>query len=161
MKIITSLLALFTPLAAQAAGPQYAYQLPPATTVEIVKPITIPANHSRALYQYGEPVNFKNMDLYEHHCWLETRKRDSRLQTIAPDRPRIMKVRHGSEDVDQLTDNVITRLQLRSSRQPGLSAIQCEVWIDSATGFPRYITVGEMLDTFGGAIAIRPLKNDF
>ncbi len=161
MKTASSLLALFLPLAAQAAETQYAYQLPPATTVEIVKPVIIPANHSRALYQYGQPVNFKNMDLYEHHCWLETRKRESRLQTVAPGRARIMQVRRGSEDVDQLTDNVITRLQLRSTQQPALSAIQCEIWTDSATGFPRYITVGELLETFGGAIAIRPLKSDF
>jgi len=135
-----------------------AYQILPATTLEITQPVTIPANHSRALFQYGQPTTFKEMDLYQHHCWLETSKRDSRPQTIAPGKARIMKVRHGSEDVDQLTDNLITRLELRSTQQPQLNAIQCEVWSDSATDFGHFISVQELLDTFGGVLKIKPLK---
>lgn len=125
--------------------------LPGPATVEILAPVTIPANRARAIFQGGEPVYAA--DPYEPSCELEISTVSAQSQVVSKDLFVVTsrKAAIFSDPVARLPligpfvditcgDMIYYEIELRlaSDRQPGVRHLRCRQAFNACWGQGGY-----------------------
>ncbi len=123
------------------------YAPPVGTTLQLHSAITMPANEAQVLIQYGKVVtSYWGVDAYYPNCNFELRNNAEVEQIIEPDTFTITRVTRDTENVrlhlptmlassgsggagPPNTDS-ITRMELRSDKQPEVMRMSCQKWDD-------------------------------
>lgn len=127
------------------------YVLPGPATIEILAPVTIPANRARAVFQGGEPVYAA--DPYEPSCELEISTVSSQSQLVGRDLFIVTRRNAAvfSDPVARLPlvgpfvdvtcgDRIYYEIELRlaSDRQPGVRHLRCRQAFNACWGRGGY-----------------------
>ena len=145
------------------------YSLPSGSSLAINQDLTVPPNSVSAWIQFGKVANRRDIDLDSPNCHFELYTIKPEAQTIYKDHDvRITRFVNNNEYVsnghimyaslraDADADNeggpmaqiFRTEIYLKSSKQPDLYRLSCEVWDDPFNGV--YLTIDQIQQTLGG-----------
>ena len=121
----------------------------PGDVLWLKKTLVIPADKASVMYQYGEISTASEIEVYDPRCWFVSRVIKTKIQTINPDRFRILKIRDISSTVQHATDfpfaslsfplfldnlavEYFTEMDISSETQPEFHRLICSYWGDSS-----------------------------
>lgn len=159
---------------ADPASPYYAYTA--GWTVQLNRPLTIPADAATVRLQYGRIVPRNSVQEYDPFCVVELETVRAEPQTLQPGRFEVWrvtrsinpvtaaaqspltKVRHGDDDGDPSFLYFITEFRLRDPAQPNLRGMRC-AWNQMAPVnrmLMRHLTLDEIRGALGGWMTLIP-----
>jgi hypothetical protein len=151
------------------------YSLPEGSTLSVNQDLTVNPNSVSAWIQFGKVINRKEVDLDSPNCRFE-------LYTIKPVAQSILKdanvaiirfvnsneyvskgnvmyaslAAEADDDGGPMAQIFRTEVYLKSSAQPDLFRLTCEVWEDLFNGV--YLTVDQIQQTLGDIATFHPKK---
>ena len=130
------------------------YEIPLATKISLLKPVTIPANTAHIYFQGGIITSPKETNQYHPFCRFEVNKLSQTAQTIKPNPYTLKRVR-SDFDVVSMPDIRLyyTEFMLHSANDTNVRSLKCGQWgrpDDTST----YLTIKQMQDTVGGYMSI-------
>ncbi len=158
------------------ASPYYAYTT--GWTVQLNRPLTIPADAATVRLQYGRIVPRNSVQEHDPFCVVELDTVRPEPQTLQPGRFEVwrvtrsidpvsaavpsplLKVRHVEDDGDPTFLYYVTAFRLRDPAQPNLRGMRC-AWNQMAPGnraLMRHLTLAEIRSALGGWITLVPPK---
>lgn len=137
------------------------YEVPTDSRLILNKPVNIAPNLARAYFQYGKPVNKKDIEKYQPHCYLLVSTLSEQEQLIRPDTFTVHRVErdfitsagqqhYASLDMGIIDVSIVEYVNiyhLSSDAQPNVLSLNCLQWADSRDRL--YLTVAEVRKTLG------------
>lgn len=162
------------PGATDPGSPYYAYT--PGWTVELARPLSIPADAATVRLQYGRIVPRNSVQEHDPFCIVELETVRAEPQTLQPGRfevwrmtrsvnpiaaaakPSLIKVGHVDDDGDPSFLYFITEFRLRDPNQPNLRGLRC-AWNQMAPAnrmLMRHLTLAEIHAALGDWMRLVP-----
>lgn len=152
MAILLFVSACNTPASRDPAS-QY-YEIPLATKISLLKPVTIPANTAHIFFQGGAVTTPKETNQYHAFCRFEVRKISKTIQSIKPDTYTLKRIR-SDFDVVSMPDLRLyyTKFWLSSAKDTNVLYLKCGQW-SKPDDMSTYLTIKQMQDTVGNYMRI-------